>query len=76
MFVSLYFIAVKMYKTRMKILITTGLFHLVLSLILVKQFNIYGMAISVIITELFLLVLALIHFNKHLNSKKSITQFK
>lgn len=65
MFVGLYFIAVKMYKTRMRILILTGLFHLPLSLILVKLYSIYGMAISLLITEFFLLAVAFYYFKKH-----------
>ncbi|WP_400075800.1 oligosaccharide flippase family protein [Winogradskyella sp. R77965] len=69
MLVSLYFTAVKLYKSRMQILIITGLFHLPLSLILVKLYGIYGMATAVMITEFFLLVIAFYFFQKHISEK-------
>ena len=62
---SLYFPAVKEYKTRMNILIVGGIFNLILSLILVKPFGIFGTAYTVISTEALLLIIGLSVFNKY-----------
>ena len=56
--------AIKKYKIRMNILIFGGLFSLLLSLILVKYFGIFGTAYTVISTELLLLILGLYFFKK------------
>ena len=66
MFTSLYFPAVKMYKTRMNIFLIAGFFHLIISLILVSFYNIYGTAIAVLTTEFTLLVLGFYFFKRHL----------
>jgi len=68
MFTNLYFPSVKMYKTRMYIFIIGGLFNLILSIILVKMYGIYGMASAVTLTECFLLVLGIYYFNKYSNT--------
>lgn len=64
LFNTLYFPAIKKYSLRMKIMIFAGIFNFVLSIILSKIYRIYGMAISVTITEFFLLCLALYYFKK------------
>jgi PST family polysaccharide transporter len=69
LFLSLYFPAVKLYKTRMYVFVIGGFLHLILSVILVKLYNIYGMAIAVVFTEFFLLVLAYFFFIKHQNKQ-------
>lgn len=69
LFTSLYFTAVKMYKTRMYIFIIAGVFHVFLSVILVKLYGIYGMAIAVVFTEFFLLILGFYYFKKHLRNQ-------
>ena len=61
---TLFFPAIKKYKIRMNILIFGGLFSLLLSLILVKYFGIFGTAYTVISTELLLLILGLYFFKK------------
>lgn len=62
---SLYFPAVKEYRTRMNILIVGGVFNLILSLILVKPFGIFGTAYTVISTEALLFIIGFIIFNKY-----------
>jgi PST family polysaccharide transporter len=64
---ALYFPAIKKYKLRMNIMITGGILNLIISLILVKTYGIYGTAISVTITEFVLLILGFYYFKK--NSK-------
>ena len=61
LYVTLYFPSIKKYKTRMKILISGGFLNLIIALSLVKFYTIYGVAISAVITELFILILA-VHF--------------
>jgi len=68
LYISLYFPSVKKYKTRMNILVIGGLFNLLLSLLMVPIFGIYGTAFSVVTTELFLLILGSIYFNKSLKA--------
>ena len=70
LYISLYFPSIKKYKTRMNILITGGLFNFLLSLLLVYIFGIYGTAFSAVTTELFLLVLGTVYFNKSLQRSK------
>jgi PST family polysaccharide transporter len=70
MFTSLYFPAVKMYKTRMNIFLIAGFSHLILSLILVKKYDIDGTMIAVLITEILLLVLGFYYYRKHLKLEK------
>lgn len=64
LYVTLYFPAIKRYKTRMKILVFGGFFNLIVALSLVKSFSIYGVASSAILTELLLLVLGLYFYKK------------
>jgi len=64
LFVSLYFPSVKQYKTRMKILIAGGLFNLSVALVVAHLYGIYGVAISAVSTELFILILATYFFKK------------
>jgi len=64
MFISLYFPAVKMYKTRMYILMISGIAHLFISLLAVKLFSIYGIATTVVFTEFLILILAYHFFRK------------
>lgn len=66
LYISLYFPSIKKYKIRMNILISGGLFNLLLSLVLVYVFGIYGTAVTVVTTELFLLILGSIYYNKSL----------
>ena len=61
---SLFFPAIKKYKLRMNILISGGLLNLILSIILVYYFGIYGTAFTVVTTELFLLILGSIYYKK------------
>jgi len=56
--VTLFFPAIKAYKTRMNILVFAGIFHIILVLILVRFYSIYGVAFTAIFTELLILVLA------------------
>ena len=62
---TLFFPSVKKYKTRMLILVSAGLFNLVLSLILVPQFGIFGTTYTVVTTELLLLILGWFYFRKY-----------
>lgn len=60
----LYFPAMKRYKVRMNILIFGGLFNMIMNLIFVKYFNIYGIAIIVTTTELLLVLIGCCYFKK------------
>ena len=62
---TLYFPAIKKYKTRMFILVSGGIFNLVLSLFLVKRYGIFGVTYTVVTTELLLLVLGAFYFKKY-----------
>jgi PST family polysaccharide transporter len=62
---TLYFPSVKKYKTRMYILVTGGIFNLILSLLLVKVHGIFGITLSVVTTEFLLLILGVYYFRKY-----------
>ena len=72
LFITLFFPSVKRYKTRMNILIFGGIFNVTLALSLVKGFSIYGIAISAVSTEFFLLVLALYFYKQKTNVETTI----
>ncbi|WP_299127940.1 flippase [uncultured Winogradskyella sp.] len=61
---ALYFPAIKKYKIRMNIMIAGGAVNLLLSLILVKLYGIYGTAITVTFTEFVLLILGFYFFKR------------
>lgn len=67
---TLFFPAVKKYKTRMSILVSAGLFNLILSLILVPQFGIFGTTYTFVTTEFLLLVLGWYYFKKYVKEWK------
>jgi len=71
LYVTLYFPSIKKYKIRMKILISGGFLNLIVALILVKFYTIYGVAISAVITELFILILAVYFYYKKIKNKAS-----
>ena len=60
----LYFPSIKRYKVRMNILIVGGIFNIVMNLIFVQFYGIYGLAIIVASTELLLLILGYYFFKK------------
>ncbi len=62
---TLFFPSVKKYKTRMLILVSAGIFSLVLSLILVPQFGIFGTTYTFVSTEFLLLFLGGFYFRKY-----------
>ena len=64
LYVTLYFPSINKYKLRMKILISGGFFNLIVALVFVQFFTIYGVAFSTITTELFILILAIIFYKK------------
>jgi len=64
LYVTLYFPSINKYKIRMKILISGGFFNLIVALVFVQFFTIYGVAFSAITTELFILILAIIFYKK------------
>ncbi len=67
MYISLLFPALKLYKERMKIMISGGIFNIIMAIILVRFFTIYGVAVSAVITELFLLLMAVSIFKRKIN---------
>jgi PST family polysaccharide transporter len=71
LYVTLYFPSIKKYKIRMKILISGGFLNLIISLSLVKFYTIYGVAISAVITELFILILAVYFYYKKIKKTAS-----
>jgi PST family polysaccharide transporter len=64
LYVTLYYPSIKKYKIRMKILISGGFLNLIIALSLVKFYTIYGVAISAVTTELFILLLAVYFYYK------------
>jgi O-antigen/teichoic acid export membrane protein len=64
LYVTLYYPSIKKYKIRMKILISGGFLNLIIALSLVKFYTIYGIAISAVTTELFILLLAVYFYYK------------
>ncbi|MEN8878772.1 MAG: oligosaccharide flippase family protein [Polaribacter sp.] len=69
LYVTLYFPAIKKYNIRMKILVSGGFFNLILALSLVKCFSIYGVASSAILTELFILLIAIYFYKRLINER-------
>jgi len=67
---TLFFPSVKKYKTRMLILVSAGLFNLILSLILVPQFGIFGTTYTFVSTEFLLLILGWFYFKKYIREWK------
>ena len=60
----LYFPAIKRYKIRMNILIFGGLFNIIMNLIFVQIYDIYGVAVIVTTTELLLVFIGYYYFKK------------
>ena len=71
LFNMLFLSALKKYKERMKIILAAGIINLVLALIFVKFYNIYGIAITVTFTELVLLLLGWYYYSIIKNEKTS-----
>ena len=70
-YISLYLPAAKKYGVRMKIFITAAVFHLLVSMILTPFYQIYGIVLSVILTETFLLLLGYYYFKRGNGSPKN-----
>jgi hypothetical protein len=64
LFVTLLLPAVKVYKTRMKILSTCAIVHVFLVLFLTNWLSIYGVAIAAVITELLILIISYYYIKK------------
>lgn len=62
--VTLYFPAIKKYNLRVKILVFSGLIHIVFAIVLAYFFKISGVAISAVLTELIILIYAFKFFKK------------
>lgn len=60
----LYFPAIKRYKIRMNILIFGGSFNMIMNLVIVQFYDIYGIAVIVTITELLLVFIGYYYFKK------------
>jgi len=69
LFNMLFLSALKKYKERMKIIVTAGVCNVILAIILVNYFNIYGVAITVTFTELVLLLFGWYYYNKIKNEE-------
>ncbi len=67
----LYFPAIKRYKVRMNILIFGGVFNMLMNLIVVQFYGIYGIAIIVTLTELILVFIGYYYFKKLNNRFKT-----
>lgn len=70
LFNMLYFNAVKAYNTRLKVILSCGIINLILVLSLTYKYHIYGTAISLSITEFFLLIFGFYYYrrtNRELN---------
>lgn len=64
LYIMLYFPSIKRYKVRMNILIFGGVFNMIMNLIFVQFFNIYGIAVIVTFTELLLVFIGYYYFKK------------
>ena len=64
LYVTLFFPAIKAYKIRMKILVSAGIFHFLLVLVLANLYGIYGVALSAAVTELIILLIGYYYYNK------------
>lgn len=69
LYVSLFFPAVKAFNDRLKILSFAGLFNVFMILLLIQFYTIYGVAISATISELFILILAIYFYKKHVKKE-------
>jgi len=67
--VSLYFPSTKEYTTRMKVLVSGGVFNLIAALIGAHFYGIYGVAIAAVSSELFILLIAFAFFKVNSRSK-------
>ena len=64
LFNLLFLTSLKKYRERMKIMIIAGIFNVILGLVLVLKYGIYGMAITAALTELLLLIMGAYYFYK------------
>jgi len=64
LFNLLFLTSLKKYRERMKIMIIAGIFNVILGLVLVFKYGIYGMALTAALTELLLLVMGAYYFYK------------
>ena len=64
LFNLLFLTSLKKYRERMKIMIIAGIFNVILGLVLVLKYGIYGMAVTAALTELLLLVMGAYYFYK------------
>ena len=67
LFVSLFFPAIKAFNQRLKILSMGGIFNIILVIILVQYYSIYGVAISATTSELFILIVAYYLYRREVN---------
>ena len=72
MYNTLFFPSIKKYKTRMYILISAGIYNLILSFILVPLYGISGTAITVVSTELLLLFLGSFYYKKYIKEWRKL----
>ena len=72
LYLSLLYTALKAYKKRMTVLVTGGVFNVIMAVVLVRFYGIYGVAISAVSTELLLLILATLLFDKKNKNKKNV----
>ena len=59
---TVFLTALKMYRERMKIMLITGITNVILAIILVYYYGIYGIAISVAFSEFLLLIFGFLYF--------------
>lgn len=69
LYVSLFFPAIKAFNDRLKILSFAGLFNVLMVLLLVQFYTIYGVAISATISEFLILILAFYFYKKHVKKE-------
>ncbi len=64
LFNLLFLTSLKKYRERMRIMIIAGIFNVILGLLLVLKYGIYGMALTAALTELLLLIMGAYYFYK------------
>ncbi len=62
LFNYLYFNAIKSYNIRMKIFLIAGIFNVIVALPLTQKYSIFGLTLSIVLTEVLLLILGVYFF--------------
>jgi PST family polysaccharide transporter len=68
----LYLTSVKAYKERMTIMISAGIFNISIVTLLTFKYSLYGTAIGITLTELFLLLFGIYYWKNNIKINKEL----